>query len=264
MRGLPALEAMFAAADAEGRAAFLPYYPVGYPDLDSSLEAMVAMAQAGADGLEVGIPFSDPLADGPTIQAATQRALEQGTTVRDCVSVVRRLRARGVTIPLLPMGYVNPLLAYGFERFVADIRAAGADGLLVPDLPPEEAQEFSEICKRAGLALIFFLAPTSDAGRIRLVAEHANGFIYCVSLTGVTGARDELPADLREFIARVRAGAEQRLVLGFGISTPPQARRMNGLVDGFVVGSAMVRAGAEGPQAVGALASSLRLALNPG
>ena len=156
------------------------------------------------------------------------------------------------------------MLAYGFERFVADIRAAGADGLLVPDLPPEEAQEFSDVCERAGLALIFFLAPTSDERRIRLVGQRARGFIYCVSLTGVTGERDSLPADLREFIARVRAGTGQRLVLGFGISTPPQARSMNGLVDGFVVGSAMVRAGAEGPQAVRALASSLRLALNPG
>lgn len=262
--GLHALETMFAATAARGRAAFMPYYPVGYPDMTRSLDALVAMARAGADGFEIGIPFSDPLADGPVIQAATQRALEQGTTVRDCVNAVRALRARGVQQPLLLMGYLNPLLAYGFERFVADIQAAGADGLLVPDLPPEEARDFSAICERAGLALAFFLAPTSDEQRIRLVAKHTRGFIYCVSLTGVTGARDALPSDLRAFIARVRAGTQQRLVLGFGISTPRQARSMNGLVDGFAVGSALVRAGAGGPQAVAELAAGLRAALDEG
>ncbi len=258
MRGLPALELMFARADEQSRPAFLPYYPVGYPDLERSLDAIVAMSRAGVDGFEIGIPFSDPLADGPTIQAATQRSLEQGTTVRDCVAAVRTLRERGVNQPLLLMGYLNPLLAYGVEEFVADIREAGADGLLVPDLPPDEGQEICDICERAGMALVFFLAPTSDARRIRLVDRHSSGFIYCVSLTGVTGERDALPQDLQDFIARVRAGARNRLVLGFGISTPQQARQMNGLVDGFVVGSALVRAGAEGPAATGALAASLR------
>ena len=262
MRGLPALEAMFAAAEAEGRAAFLPYWPVGYPDMATSLDVLEAMAGAGVDGLEIGIPFSDPLADGPTLQAATQQALEQGTTVKDCVAAVRELRRRKVTRPLLLMGYLNPLLAYGIDRFVSDIRAAGADGLLVPDLPPEEAQDISDICARHGQALIFFLAPTSDERRIRLVAEHANGFIYCVSLTGVTGARDELPADLRDYIARVRARTGHRLVLGFGISTPSQAHGMNGLVDGFVVASALVRAGSNEPAAAVALAASLRNALD--
>ena len=262
---LQALEAMFAAAEAQGRAAFLPYFPVGYPDLGSSIDTLAAMAQVGVDGLEIGMPFSDPLADGPTLQAATQLALEQGVTVNDCVEVVRELRARGVTQPLLMMGYLNPLLAYGLERFVEDIRVAGADGLLVPDLPPEEAEELNTLCERAGLALIFFLAPTSDDQRIRLVAKRARGFIYCVSLTGVTGARSELPPDLRDYIARVRAGTQQRLVLGFGISTPAQARSMNGLVDGFVVASALVRAGAEkGQAAVVDLTASLRAALEDG
>ncbi len=260
--GLQALELMFAAAEAEKRAAFLPYWPAGYPDMAASLDVFTAMARAGVDGFEIGIPFSDPLADGPTLQAATQRSLEQGTTVSDCVATVRVLRERGVTQPLLLMGYLNPLLAYGVERFVRDISAAGADGLLVPDLPPEEAQHLNELCAARGLALILFLAPTSDENRIRLVAEHARGFIYCVSLTGVTGARDELPSDLRAYIARVRAGTGLRLVLGFGISTPAQARSMNGLVDGFVVASALVRAGAEEPDAAVALAASLRDALD--
>ncbi|MCE2490676.1 MAG: tryptophan synthase subunit alpha [Anaerolineae bacterium] len=146
MRGRRALELMFAQTDAQRRPAFLPYYPVGYPDLERSLDAIVAMSRAGVDGFEIGIPFSDPLADGPTIQAATQRSLEQGTTVRDCVAAVRTLRERGVYQPLLLMGYLNPLLAYGVEKFVADIREAGADGLLVPDLPPDEGQEICDIC----------------------------------------------------------------------------------------------------------------------
>ena len=262
MRGLRALEAMFAATDAAGRAAFLPYWPLGYPDMDSSLDTFVAMAGCGVDGFEIGMPFSDPLADGPTLQAATQLSLEQGTTVSDCVAAVRKLRERGVSQPLLLMGYLNPLLAYGIERFISDIRAAGADGLLIPDLPPEEGRQISDICQDNDIALVYFLAPTSDDARIRLVSECSTGFIYCVSLTGVTGARDELPADLREYIARVRGGTRQRLVLGFGISTPAQARRMNGLVDGFVVASALVRAGMSGTQDPVALAESLRAALD--
>lgn len=262
MRGLPALEAMFAAADAAGRAAFLPYWPLGYPDMDSSLETFAAMADCGVDGFEIGMPFSDPLADGPTLQAATQLSLEQGTTVSDCVAAVRKLRERGVSQPLLLMGYLNPLLAYGIERFISDIRAAGADGLLIPDLPPEEGRRISDVCQENDIALVYFLAPTSDDARIRLVSECSTGFIYCVSLTGVTGARDELPADLREYIARVRRGTRQRLVLGFGISTPAQARRMNGLVDGFVVASALVRAAMSGAQDPVVLAASLRAALD--
>ena len=262
MRGLLALDAMFAAAEAEGRAAFLPYWPVGYPDMASSLDIFADMARRGVDGFEIGIPFSDPLADGPTLQEATQLSLEQGTSVSDCVAAVRQLRERGVTQPMLLMGYLNPLLAYGIERFISDICAAGADGLLIPDLPPEEGQEISNICKANDIALVYFLAPTSDDARIRLVSRCSTGFIYCVSLTGVTGARDELPADLRDYLSRVRGGSRQRLVLGFGISTPQQARRMNGLVDGFVVASALVRARMNGTEDPVALAASLRNALD--
>jgi tryptophan synthase alpha chain len=260
--GIQAIAAMFANARAQQRAAFLPYYPIGYPTYDDSLDAITAMAGAGADGFEIGMPFSDPLADGPTIQAATQIALENGITVKRCLAAVRELRDRGLDQPMLLMGYLNPVLAYGVNAFARDAKAAGADGLILPDLPPEEAALVGEACTREELALVFFLAPTSNAGRIALVAERANGFIYLVSVTGVTGARAELPPDLREFVARVRAQTDKPLVMGFGISQPEQARVMSEIVDGFIVGSALVRAGGESVATVRDLAASLRAALD--
>ncbi|MCS6834535.1 MAG: tryptophan synthase subunit alpha [Anaerolineae bacterium] len=259
--GLAALEAMFERSKAEGRAAFLPYFPIGYPDYETSLAVIQAMAEVGVDGFEIGVPFSDPLADGPMIQMATQKALENGTTVRKCLQAVRELRRCGLDQPMLMMSYANPLLAYGAERFVADAQAAGADGVIVPDLPPEEAHYFARACQQAQMCQVFMLAPTSDEQRIRLVAERATGFIYVVSLTGVTGARAELPADLTDFIGRIRQHTQTPLVLGFGISQPHHARQMNGLVEGFIVGSAVVRAAGQGVDAVRDLAHSLRTAL---
>lgn len=260
LRGLAALDKMFASARTQARSAFLPYYPIGYPSYQASLEAVAAMAAQDVDGFEIGIPFSDPIADGPTIQAATQIALENGITVRDCLDALRSLRARGIQQPMLMMGYANPLVAYGADRFARDAAAAGADGLIVPDLPPEEAALFAHSCAREGLALVFFLAPTSNDRRIELVERNATGFIYVVSLTGITGARAQLPAYLTEFIARLRARTRMPLVLGFGISTPQHARQVSGLTDGFIVGSALVRAGGESVAAVRELAGSLRRA----
>ena len=261
-QGLEAIAAMFQRAKADQRAAFLPYFPIGYPDYDASLAAIEALAEAGVDGFEIGMPFSDPLADGPTIQAATQQALENGTTVADCLQAVRDLRERGIDQPMLLMGYLNPIMAYGVEAFVQAAKEAGADGFIVPDLPPEEAGLLADACARAGLGLVFFLAPTSNPERIRLVAQQATGFIYVVSITGITGARSTLPEGLTSFIERVRAATGRPLVLGFGISQPEHARRVSELVDGFIVGSALVRAGAEGTEAVRALARSLRDALD--
>jgi tryptophan synthase alpha chain len=260
--GLAAIDAMFVRAKAQNRAAFLPYFPIGYPDYQTSLDAITAMAEEDVDGFEIGIPFSDPLADGPVNQAATQIALENGTTVKTCLEAVRTLRDRGVSQPMLMMGYLNPFLAYGLETFVCEAKAAGADGLIIPDLPPEEGVELASLCAREGLALVFFLAPTSSAERISIVGQHATGFIYVVTLTGVTGERRDLPPDLAGFIARVKASVDNPLVMGFGIGTPEQARMMNGLVDGFAVGSALVRAGKQGVEPVRALASSLRKALD--
>lgn len=259
LAGVDAIAAMFEKAKTEGRSAFLPYFPIGYPTHEASLDAIVAMAQLGVDGFEIGIPFSDPLADGPVVQAATQIALENGTTVRKCLEAVRELRARGVTQPMLLMGYLNPMLAYGVEAFVRDAKAAGADGLIVPDLPPEEGEFISEVCQREGLALVFFLAPTSSDERIALVAQRATGFIYVVSLTGITGERKEMPADLTEFIARLRRHTRDvPLVMGFGISTPEHVRLVSQLVDGVIVGSAIVRAGKGGTEAVRKLTAALK------
>jgi tryptophan synthase alpha chain len=263
MRGLAALNAMFASAKAQGRSAFLPYFPIGYPTHEESLDAITAMAEVGVDGFEIGIPFSDPLADGRVIQEATQIALNNGTTVRKCLEAVRELRARGVDQPMLMMGYINPLLAYGVDDFVRDAKAAGSDGLIVPDLPPEEAEFFAKACQRENMALVFFLAPTSSAERIALVAKQATGFIYVVTLTGVTGERSQLPPDLTEFIQRLRLQTgDTPLVMGFGISKPEHARMVGELVDGFIVGSAIVRAGHNGVDAVKNLSRVLRQALD--
>lgn len=261
-QGLDALTEMFTTAKSQKRAAFLPYFPIGYPTYDASIQAIEAMAEAGVDGFEIGIPFSDPIADGPTIQAATQVALENGTSVKKCLEAVRTLRAKGITQPMLMMGYANPLVAYGTERFVKDAKAAGADGLIVPDVPPEESAMFADVCEREGMALVFFLAPTSNAKRIAMTAKHATGFIYVVSLTGITGARTNLPEYLSEFIARLRDNTDKPLVLGFGISTVEHARQVNELTDGFIVGSALVRAGKDSVKAVGDLAKMLRDALD--
>lgn len=256
--GLEAAHEMFAQAKAQKRAAFLPYFPIGYPTYDSSLDAIAAMAEVGVDGFEIGVPYSDPLADGPVVQAATQIALENGTTVRKCLQAVKTLRERGVHQPMFMMSYLNPLLAYGAGKFVRDAKVAGANGIIVPDLPPEEAAIFSKACAEEGMGMVFMLAPTSNTQRIALIAQHATGFIYVVSLVGITGERSQLPSDLTDFIARIRAQTDKPLTIGFGISTPEHARMMNGLVDGFIVGSALVRAGKQGVEAVRSLAASLR------
>jgi tryptophan synthase alpha chain len=261
-QGLPAIEAMFAKTQTEGRAAFLPFFPIGYPTYEESIEAIVAMSQLGVDGFELGVPFSDPLADGPTNQEASQVALENGVTLKSVLEAVKTLRERGVTQPIFIFGYLNPFINYGIQQVIHDAKAVGADGFIVPDLPPEEAHLF-HACHDEDMALIFFLAPTSDPQRIALVTEKATGFIYVVSLTGITGERQALPEDLQAFIARLRTHTAAPLVLGFGISTPEHAQLMNGLVNGFIVGSALVRAAkADGVNGVHQLAKTLRDALD--
>ncbi len=240
----------------------MPFVVAGHLGPRATVALLAELERAGAAAVEVGIPFSDPLADGPTIQAATQVALENGITVRRCIDAVRELRGRGVRQPMLLMGYLNPLLSYGLEAFVQDAQTAGAAGVIVPDLPPEEGDLLARCCEGAGLALVYFLAPTSSAGRIALVTERAQGFIYMVSVTGVTGARADLPPELGDFIGRVRAQTTKPLVLGFGIGRPEQARAVSKIVDGFIVGSALVKAGASGAGAVRELAASLRKALD--
>lgn len=245
MTGLERIQAVFAKAKQEKRAAFMPYHAMGYPSRAATLEMITALAEEGADLFEIGIPHSDPLADGPTVQTATYTALTQGTTVADCLAMVREVRARGVTAPFCAMTYYNPLFAYGLDRFVQDAVAAGIDGLIVPDLPPEEADELEAFCRAAGLATVYLLAPTSTEERIRQVAARATGFIYLVSVTGITGARSELPPDLARFVERVRRHTDLPLAVGFGIGTREQAAAVAGFADGVIVGSALVKAAGE-------------------
>lgn len=234
------IEETFDRLKVEGRTGFVAFLTVGYPEIDATVGLVSALVDGGADVIELGVPFSDPLAEGPTIQASSFRALQNGVTMRTCLDVVRELRAKGVKAPLVFMGYYNPVLAYGVEEFARDAVAAGADGIIPVDLPPEEAGPLHEACQKHGLRLIFLLAPTSTDERIRQVAERASGFVYCVSLTGVTGARDELAPELGEFIERVRKRVNLPIAVGFGISQPRHFRAVGRLADAAVIGSAII------------------------
>lgn len=231
---------------AEDRRALILYLTVGFPRRESALDLVPPLIAAGADMIELGIPFSDPLAEGVTIQGATQQALRNGVTVRYCIDTVRSLREHGVEAPLLLMGYLNPLLRYGVDQFCADAAAAGLDGLILPDLPPEEAGEIDAACRAHGLDLIMFVAPTSTEDRIAHVAKHASGFIYCVSTKGVTGARTTLPPELPDFLQRVRAQTHTPVAVGFGISQPHHARDVATIADGVIIGSKLIDIAGQG------------------
>ena len=218
---------------------FMPYFPLGYPDLATSVDVIEALAKNGADLIEVGLSFSDPLADGPVIQQATQIALEKGVTVKKSLEAVKDLRKRGVDIPLILMGYYNPMLAYGLEKFIRDAKESGADGFIIPDLPLEEAEEFTSVAGE--MPLIQMLAPTSPDERMEAIARNAKGFIYLVSVTGVTGERREISNNLGDLIARVRSHTSAPVCVGFGIGTPEQAREVGKMADGVIVGTACVR-----------------------
>ncbi|HTX92903.1 MAG TPA: tryptophan synthase subunit alpha [Anaerolineales bacterium] len=264
MNGLDRIAAVFSKTKNEGRAALMPYFTLGFPNKQASLEVVESLAAAGADLIELGVPFSDPLADGPTIQHSTQVALENGANLSDCLKMVKDLRGRGIKQPLLLMGYYNPILAFGPEYFVSEACTAGADGLIVPDLPLEEAAIIETACRKHRLALVYLVAPTTPDERLALVASHSTGFVYIVSLTGVTGARQTVAAGLDDFIRRVRAATDKPVAVGFGISTPEQASRIGKLSDGVIVGSALVDAAekAEDPSsAAGDFLHRLRLGL---
>jgi tryptophan synthase alpha chain len=267
MNGLQRIASAFAAARGQNRAALMPYLTLGYPDPAQSMSVVKAVARAGADLIELGVPFSDPLADGPTIQRSTQVALEHGATTARCLEMAAALRQDGVSQPCLLMGYTNPLLAYGIERYCADAARAGADGLIVPDLPLEEAGHLEDTCRARGLALVYLAPPTSDAQRLRVLAAHSSGFLYLVSLTGVTGARRELPSELDGFVRRARAAAGSLpLAVGFGISTPEQAGAVGRIADGVIVGSALIdamRNDGDPVSAAGDFVNALRRGLRP-
>ena len=226
-----------AKAFAHGKA-FIPFITCGDPDLDTTERAVRAMAGAGADLIELGIPFSDPTAEGPVIQAANARALAAGTTTDRIFEMVRRLR-RDLEIPLIFMTYANVVFSYGTERFCAACEQAGMDGLILPDVPYEEKGEFEPICRRYGLDLISMVAPTSEM-RIAAIAGEARGFLYVVSSLGVTGVRGAITTDIGAMVGKIRESTKVPCAVGFGISTPEQAARMAALSDGAIVGSAIV------------------------
>ena len=237
----------FQRAKREGRGVLIPYFMCGYPSAAQSVELVMAAVEGGADIIELGMPFSDPLADGATIQHAGHVALERGMTISGCMEIARQVSTKCDT-PLILMGYYNPVLAYGIERFCETAAASGICGLIIPDLPPEEAAPLQDAAQKHGLSLIFLIPPTASNERIAQITRTATGgvssFIYCVSLSGVTGARTTLPPHLRGFVARVRGYMKDNplpVAVGFGLSTPEHIAEVTSFAEGAVVGSALVK-----------------------
>jgi tryptophan synthase alpha chain len=224
----------------KNEAAMIPFITAGDPSPDLTEELAVAMAENGADILELGMPFSDPLADGPVIQAASLRGLEAGMNTHNYLKLVQNIR-RQSQIPLVFMGYYNMVYQYGLKAFAEDAVSAGLDGAIIPDLPIEEADEWIAVARRAGLDTIFLAAPTTPMERIERIAQRSRGFLYYVSVTGITGARQELPAELAQNLAMARNHARLPVAVGFGISRPQQVAMLSQVADGVIVGSAIVR-----------------------
>jgi len=234
------IERRFAALKAEGRAGLVAYLVAGDPDIETSTRLFEGVAAAGADVIEIGMPFSDPMADGPLIQAAGMRALKSGMTLRKTLALVKHLRARDPDTPYVLMGYYNPIYRYGAEAFAKDAAASGVDGLIIVDLPPEEDPELAEPARKAGLDLVRLATPTSDEHRLPTIVEHASGFIYYVAIAGITGTRSADAAGIRDAVARLRKFTRLPVAVGFGIRTPEQAAEVARAADAAVVGSALV------------------------
>ncbi|MEJ2695334.1 MAG: tryptophan synthase subunit alpha [Candidatus Sulfobium sp.] len=240
--------------------AFIPYIMAGDPDLKRTRQLVKMLAECGADIIELGVPFSDPLADGPTIQKAAQRALHGGITLNGVIGFVAELR-RDTEIPIILMTYYNPVLRYGEERFVRDASAAGVDGMIVPDLPPDEAGVLRKSARKAGFDTIFLLAPTSTEERIRTVARASTGFIYYVSITGITGSKLSMDIAIESHISRIRQESGTPVAVGFGISTPEEASAVSKFADGVIIGSAIVKRAGDDDEDLRAYLLSLRSAI---
>lgn len=246
------ISSTFARLKAENQAALIPYLTVGYPSLEATRQLLRVIYEQGADLIELGVPFSDPMADGATIQRASHVALENGVSLADCLALAAEFRTHNAPVsgppqsltPLIFMSYYNPIHKYGTDQFAADCANCGVDGLIIPDLPPEEAADLKAACERSGVELIFLIAPSSTDERIERVVEMAGGFIYCVSLTGVTGARAQLGMSAEgvagRLVERARRHTPLPLAVGFGISTPEQVADVATFADGVVVGSALI------------------------
>lgn len=263
--GATAVAGAFSAARAGGRCALITYLTAGWPSPEATPELVAALEAGGADLIELGVPFSDPVADGPAIQRASHAALRAGITPRACLQAVSRLRKDGLSAPLLLMGYFNPIVSYGLRDWTADCVGAGVDGLIVPDLPPEEALPLRAECEKRGLALVFLVAPTTPPARLARIAAETRGFLYVVSRLGTTGAdvaaerpfRDD---GLQAQLAAARQCAHTPVAVGFGISRPEQVRALAPLADGVIVGSAIVEKAVGGPDTLRDYVASLRAA----
>ncbi|MFO7697825.1 MAG: tryptophan synthase subunit alpha [Anaerolineae bacterium] len=264
-RGPAAIERAFRTAASEGRAALITYLTLGYPSPQASLPLVQALADGGADIIELGVPFSDPVADGPVIQRASHAALEAGITPEGCLDLAAQIRASGVGQPLVLMGYYNPIYTIGQEAYVRRCAESGVDGLIVPDLPPEEADALDAACRQHNVALIYLVAPTSSPERRAVIAARTEGFMYLVSRLGTTG-RGELPVEaLRAQVSALRPLAHTPIAVGFGVSTPEQVRAVAATgADGVIVGSAIVERAVAGPEALRGYVAELRAALETG
>ncbi len=234
------IDAKFASLNAAGRKAFVAYVMAGDPDYDTSLQIVKGLPAAGVDIIELGLPFTDPMADGPTIQLAGQRALDAGMTLDRTLSIARALREQDDTTPLVLMGYYNPIYSRGVDLFLQQARDAGIDGLIIVDLPPEEDDELCIPAQKAGLNFIRLATPTTDAKRLPKVLQNTSGFVYYVSITGITGAAAAQAADVAPEVARIKASTDLPVIVGFGVRTPETAQSIAAVADGTVVGSAIV------------------------
>ena len=244
----------------DGGKAFIPYIMAGDPSLETTKETVLMLEQCGADIVELGVPFSDPLADGPTIQRAAERALKNNVTLRKIIAFVKDIRS-STHIPLILMTYFNPVFKYGSERFIRDASDAGVDGLIIPDLPPDEAADFIKHARKANLDTIFLLAPTSTEDRIRIVAKASRGFIYYVSITGTTGSGLLFDGSMERLISEIKGCTDTPIAVGFGVSTPEDAAAVAKVADGVIVGSAIVKRLHETPDTLKDYVISLRQAI---
>jgi tryptophan synthase alpha chain len=236
---LSRIEAAFSKSKKEGKPGFIPFITAGDPDLDTTAELLVELSEAGATVIELGVPFSDPMADGPVIQRSSERALQRGIGLKEIFATTEKVRAR-IETPLVLFSYYNPLLQYGIEKLARDARQAGIDGILVTDLTPEESAEFAAAMHLNNLDMIFLVAPTSTDERLRMIASHASGFVYAVSRTGVTGTRENLSNEAELLVQRVRKVSSLPVAVGFGISSAAQVAETLRYADAAVVGSAIV------------------------
>jgi len=248
------IDKRFALLKAEGRGGLVTYVMAGDPDMDTSLEILKKLPAAGADLIELGIPFSDPMADGPAIQLAAQRALKSGMTLKKVLAMVRAFREDEADTPIVLMGYYNPIYVYGVDEFLADAKDAGVDGLIIVDLPPEEENELCLPARAAGINFIYLTAPTTDDARLPRVLENASGFVYYVSITGITGAAEAEAGDVAPEVTRIQKASGLPVIVGFGVNTPAKSEAIASVADGVVVGSAIVSRIAAGDSTADVLA----------